>query len=303
MSKSRYWQLLLAMILFTASAGAQDIIPLWEDIEMPFHIENSVKEYEKEAYGVICVFKVTDPELTVYKAKGENSGKAVILLPGGGYTLESIYHEGHNLAKHMAQQGITAAVLKYRLPDPETSDAPHMVPITDTRRALRLLDEKAEKYGINKDEIGVMGFSAGSHLATITSLWLSENKVENPDFSALIYGVTDLSKDNQRWLEECLYHREMTKEEIAQNTLLNLVNNNTPPAFLVHAYDDNVCNVKESTLYAQQLVDHDILVEMHLFPKGGHGFGMGRAEDGTDQWMQLFINWLKTNNFKQENLN
>ena len=260
--------------------------------------ENNVIEYEKEAWGVICVFNVVDPVLTVYKAEGENSGKAVILLPGGGYTLESIYHEGHNLAKVLASQGITAAVLKYRLPNPETSDKPHMVAITDTRRALSLLDEKADEYGINKDAIGLMGFSAGSHLATITSLWVSEKKEENPDFSALIYGVTNLSKGNQEWLEESLYHRKMTMEEIAQNTLLKLVGQDTPPAFILHAYDDETCHYTESTLYAQRLLEYGIPHEMHLFPKGGHGFGMGREEDGTDQWLQLFANWLKRSEFK-----
>ena len=80
-----------------------------------------------------------------------------------------------------------------------------------------------------------------------------------------------------------------------KNTLLDQVTTDTPPAFLAHAYDDDVCNVKESTLYAEKLFEHKVSVEMHLFPKGGHGFGIGRKEDGTDQWMQLFINWLKTN--------
>jgi len=140
-----------------------------------------------------------------------------------------------------------------------------------------------------------MGFSAGSHLATVTSLWRSEDKEENPNFSALIYGVTNLTDANLQWLEESLYFRKLTEEEMAQNRLLDLVSKDTPPAFLVHAYDDDICNVEETTLYAQKLFEHNVLVEMHLFPKGGHGFGMGRKEDGTDQWVQLFINWLKLN--------
>ena len=158
-----------------------------------------------------------------------------------------------------------------------------------------MLREKSEEYGINKEKVGVMGFSAGSHLATVASLWESENKDENPSFSALIYGVTNLSEANLKWIEESLYFRKLTEEEIAQNTLLNLVSTDTPPAFLVHAYDDDVCNVEESTLYAKKLFEHNVSVEMHLFPKGGHGFGMGRKEDGTDQWLHLFVNWLKTN--------
>jgi len=244
----------------------------------------------------MCVYNVTEPTLTVYKAEGKNTGNCVIIIPGGGYTCESIYHEGHNIAKVLVKQGITAAVLKYRLPDPETSDTPELVPLSDTRRALKLIRENAGKYYINKEKIGVMGFSAGSHLATVACLWKSEDKEENPDFSALIYGVTDLTEVNLKWLEESLYFRKLTKEEIDRNKLVDLVSEDTPPAFLVHAYDDSVCNVKETTLYAQKLFEHKILAEMHLFPKGGHGFGMGRKEDGTDQWLQLFVNWLKSNN-------
>ena len=87
-------------------------------------------------------------------------------------------------------------------------------------------------------------------------------------------------------------------EEIAQNTLLKLVGQDTPPAFILHAYDDETCHYTESTLYAQRLLEYGIPHEMHLFPKGGHGFGMGREEDGTDQWLQLFANWLKRSEFK-----
>jgi acetyl esterase/lipase len=244
----------------------------------------------------MCAFNVTEPTLTFYKAEGNNTGKAVIIIPGGGYSIVAIYHEGHDLAKVLAEQGITAAVLKYRLPNPESSDQPNLVPLSDARRALKLLRNNADKYGIHKEKVGVLGFSAGSHLSTVTSLWKSEDSDEIPNFSALIYGVTNLSEANQKWLEESLYYRKLTKEEVAQNRLLDLVTKDTPPAFLVHAYDDDVCNVEETTLYAQKLFEHKVSVEMHLFPKGGHGFGMGRREDGTDQWVRLFVNWLILHN-------
>ncbi len=99
-----------------------------------------------------------------------------------------------------------------------------------------------------------------------------------------------------KWLEESLYFRKLTNEEIDQNRLLDLVSENTPPAFLVHASDDDVCLVEETNLYAQQLNEHNVLAEVHIFSKGGHGFGLGRKEDGTDQWIGLFVNWLKINN-------
>jgi acetyl esterase/lipase len=271
----------------------QEVINLWGEGEKPYYKENALQEYEKEAYGTTCVFNITEPTLTIYKAKGINTGKAVLIIPGGGYSLVAMYHEGFDLAELLAENGITAAILKYRLPNPQSSDQPHLVPLTDARRALKLMREKADAYSINKAEVGVMGFSAGSHLATVLSLWKSDDEDENPNFSALIYGVTNLSADNIKWLEESLYYRKLTEEEIAKNTLLNLVSEDTPPAFLVHAYDDKVCKIEETTLYADKLFENNIEVECHLFPKGGHGFGTGRKEDGTDQWVPLFMNWVK----------
>ncbi len=273
---------------------AQDVYQLWEDQEKPYYKDNSLSEYEKvSSFNVVCAYDVTEPTLTVYKAESANSGRAVILLPGGGYSLVAVYHEGHDLAKVLAKQGITTAVLKYRLPKTESSDQPHLVPLADTRRALKLLRTHSELYGFDKDKLGVMGFSAGSHLATVASLWKSDDEAENPSFSGLIYGVTNLSEENQKWLEKSLYHRKLTAEEVAQNTLLNLVSKDTPPAFLAHAYDDEICGVEESLLYAEQCAKHGVPIEMHLFSRGGHGFGMGRKEDGTAQWVQLFAEWLK----------
>ena len=289
-----YFFFLVLFSLVIRESKAQDVYKLWDGQIKPFFKENNVKEYEKESWGTMCVFNVTEPTLTVYKAKGENTSKAIIIIPGGGYTLEAIYHEGYDVAEVLSKHGITAAVLKYRLPNPETSDRPNMVPLTDARRALKLLREQSGKYGINKEKIGVMGFSAGSHLATVASLWRSDDQEENPNFSILIYGTTNLTKANLQWLEESLYHRKLTEEEVAQNSLLELVSENTPPAFLVHAYDDDVCDVRESILYARELFNNKVMVEMHLFPKGGHGFGLGREEDGTNQWIQLCINWLKS---------
>jgi len=286
--------LLLLFILFGRLSVAQDIYKLWEGLEKPYYKENTLEEYQEELWDTRCLFNVTEPTLTVYKAKGENIGKAVIIIPGGGYELVAMYHEGYDVAEELASQGITAAVLKYRLPNPETSDQPNLVPLSDTRRALVLLRDMAGKYGFETDKVGVLGFSAGSHLATVASLWESDRVEENPNYSALIYGVTNLTETNLQWLEESLYFRKLTDVEIDQNRLLDLVSENTPPAFLVHAYDDDVCLVEETTLYAQRLHESNVLVEVHLFSRGGHGFGMGREEDGTDQWPKLFVNWLKS---------
>jgi acetyl esterase/lipase len=285
--------LIFSFLLLADAVIAQDVYNLWEGVTKPYYKENNLKEYEEEAWNTMCVFDITEPTLTIYKAEGSNSGKAVVIIPGGGYELVAMYHEGYDLAEALSKQGITAAVLKYRLPKTESSDKPELVPLSDARRALKLMRGMADKYEFRKNEVGVIGFSAGSHLSTVTCLWKSDDKEENPDFAGLIYGVTILSEDNQKWLEESLYHRKMTEEEVKKNTLLDLVTAETPPSFLVHSYDDETCKVAESTLYADKLFENDVPVEMHLFPKGGHGFGMGREGTGTTQWVQLFINWMK----------
>jgi acetyl esterase/lipase len=290
------FSLTLFFLCFGKISTAQDVYNLWEDGKKPYYKENNLKEYKKELYETICLFNVTQPTLTVYKAKDNNLGKAVVIIPGGGYELVAMYHEGYDVAEKLSTQGITAAVLKYRLPNPESSNQPNLVPLADTRRALQLLRDMSDTYGIDEEKVGVMGFSAGGHLATVASLWETDNKKEKPNYSAQIYGVTDLTEANMKWLEKSLYFRKLTNEEIDQNTLLDLVTANTPPTFLVHAYDDTVCNVEETTLYAKKLFEHNVLVETHLFPKGGHGFGLGRSKDGTDQWVDLFVNWLKVNN-------
>lgn len=287
-----------AVLLCVSSVSAQpdnskQEILLYGEKPMPYNKPHELVEYEAVCWGARCVYQVVTPTLTLFKPKHNTSKAAVVILPGGGYETEAVYHEGFDIAKKLAHEGITAAVLKYRLPNPRTSSHPHLVPITDVRAALRWLRRHHKSLNLALDRIGVMGFSAGSHLATVASVNPSSNSVENPDFSLLIYGVTRLNEENKKWLEESLFHRPMTEEEIAQNTLLERISSSTPPAFLVHALDDDVCHYSESTLYAEALKANKVHVELHLFATGGHGFGAGHQRHGTDQWLPLAANWIK----------
>jgi acetyl esterase/lipase len=294
---SLFRQVYLILLLLTVvlMAKGQDVLDLWSDEDIPNFKQNNLEEFEAQAYGTNCVYNVTKPTLTIYKPTGENSGKAVLIIPGGGYGLVAMYHEGYDIAKILSENGITAAVLKYRLPNPKSSTLPENVPYSDATKAMKKLRNVSAEYGFQKDKVGVMGFSAGSHLATVLGLWENADSDAFPNFSALIYGVTDLSSENLKWLEESLYYRSLTAEEIKKNTLLEQITAETPPAFLTHALDDDVCRLEESTLYAQKLKEKNVPFEIHVFPKGGHGFGKGRESDGTDQWLGLFINWLKWN--------
>jgi acetyl esterase/lipase len=283
---------LFALVLSPA-LPAQQVIPIWGEDEPPYARSHSIEEYEAECWQVICAYQVVNPTLTLYPPQGEGNGTMVVILPGGGYEAEAVYHEGYEIADKLSRLGIAAAVLKYRLPNPETATKPERVPATDVRQALKLLREQQSSLGFEASKFGVLGFSAGSHLATVTSVNRSTEPLLNPDFSILIYGVTRLTPENHQWLEETLYHRKMTPDEMAEQTLLERVDASTPPAFLVHAYDDETCHYSESTLYAEALNRNGVEAELHLYARGGHGFGSGRDEDGTSQWIGLAADWLK----------
>jgi acetyl esterase/lipase len=285
--------LIACLVCAVPALWAEDVVPLWEG-EAPYSKSNSLEEYVKvSSYGVPCAYEVTTPTLTIHPALGTNSGRAMIVMPGGGYTEESVVAEGQLIAEFLASRGVTAAVLKYRLPLVEASDQPHLLPLADARRAVSLMKSMAETYGFDPSRVGVMGFSAGGHLATAASVLRSENPDENPAFSALIYPVTTMAAENQKWLEETLFHRPMTAEEIRQYSLVDHVDASTPPAFLAHAYDDDVVPILESEVYAEALTAAGQEVEVHFFARGGHGFGPGRSGDGTDQWLGLLANWIK----------
>jgi acetyl esterase/lipase len=283
---------LIFLIITAHFVAAEDIINLWEG-PAPYSKANTLEEFVKQSWGVPCAHNVTTPTLTVFPARGENSGRSMVILPGGGYEVESIVAEGRQIAEHLAANGITAAVLKYRLPLAEASDHPHLLPITDARRALSLMRSMAGEYGYDPSMVGIMGFSAGGHLATAVSVLRTEKNDEKPDFSALVYPVTTLSTENREWLEESLFHRAMTEEERRQYALVDHVDVQTPPAFLIHAYDDDVVPISESEAYAEALRAAGQEVEVHFFARGGHGFGPGRSEDGTDQWLALVADWIK----------
>jgi acetyl esterase/lipase len=282
----------LLLVLVPLVSSGEEAIDIWEG-SPPYSKANTLEEYVKESWGVPCVHNVTKPTLTIHPAKGENSGRAMVVLPGGGYVLESFLAEGREIAEYLSSRGITAAVLKYRLPMAEASDQPHLVPLTDARRAISLMKSMADDHGFDPSKVGIMGFSAGGHLAAAASVLTSDNDDEIPDFSALIYPVTTMAPENRKWLEEDLFHRPMTAEEQRQYSLVDNVTAETPPAFLLHAYDDDVVPISESIVFAEALTAVGQDVEVHFFAEGGHGFGPGRPEDGTAQWLGLLADWIK----------
>ncbi len=149
--------------------------------------------------------------------------------------------------------------------------------------------EKADKYGFNKNKIGLIGFSAGAHLSA-TSCVLSDEK---PDFALLIYGYFGPSEAPENTSGKKLTLDNMTKKDFETMNIISLVSSETPPTFLAHSMDDEVCPFEGTIQYATALEASKVPVEVHLFPTGKHGYGLGRGEDGTDQWLNLAVSWVK----------
>jgi len=285
--------LTIIFLLCSSVAQAQQELALWPDQAPPYSKPVENLEYVDDCWGgVRCAHRVTNPTLTLYPAE-ENPQTWVLVAPGGGYGLVAIYHEGSEIAEAFVARGISAAVLKYRVPDSRTATEPEKVPFADFRRAMEILRAQQEQAGISAGKIGVVGFSASGHLAVYSMVHPDPNPMLNPDFAILVYGTSRLNPVNRDWLEKNLYYRPLTAEEEQREELLNWVTENTPPAFFVHAVDDDVSHYTESTMYADALRDKGVDAEVHLFARGGHGFGPGRDSDGTSQWIDLAANWIK----------
>jgi len=284
--------LFITFILCSSVAQAQQERELWSDQAPPYSKPVENLEYIDDCWGgVRCAHRVTIPTLTLYLSE-EKSQAWVLIMPGGGYDVVAIYHEGSEIAEAFAERGISAAVLKYRVPDDRTATQPEKVPFADFRRAMQMLRDEQEKSGVRDGKIGAVGFSASGHLAVYSMVHPDPTPELNPDFAVLVYGTSRLDSVNREWLEKSLYYRPMTDEEAQREEMLNLVTKDTPPAFLVHAVDDDVSPYTESTLYADALRKNGVDAELHLFAKGGHGFGPGRDGDGTSQWLDLAANWI-----------
>ena len=246
------------------------------------------------------ITEVAVPQLTVYRPQNKNSnGKAILICPGGGYKIIAIQHEGHQIARWYSERGYTAAVLKYRLPEEELLTESWEVPLMDAEEGMRFLRKHASKWGYAEDKIGVLGFSAGGHLASSVSVHHhpTNGKVPSskPNFSILVYPVIsmDTTITHQGSRQNLLGEKLNTEWE---NYFSNekQVNGDTPPAFLVHSWDDGGVPAENSIRYAKALHRYEIPVELHLFQKGGHGYGRGNYEQhgNAAAWLELSDRWI-----------
>lgn len=279
------------------------IVNLWKG-EIPGGIENST--YKEEVFkledGKIRIRKVTNPTLTIFIPKVKmKSQTAIVICPGGGYTHLAVDSEGEEIAAWLNKEGITAAVLKYRLPDNTIMKNKSVAPLQDAQEAIRILRRNAAVYNINPDKIGVMGFSAGGHLASTLALhydaevYPHDTISAKPDFQILIYPVISMQPEiTHSGSQNNLLGSKASKEQRDYFSGELNVTKDTPPAFIVHAEDDKTVPVINSINYFLALKNKNISAELHIYQAGGHGFGLAANRNiNASQWPLQCITWLK----------
>jgi acetyl esterase/lipase len=289
--------------LFSFTTMAQQVLPLYTTIPNS-KTDPSVKEKsEATKEGILRISEVVEPTLTVFlPAKGKGNGTAVVICPGGGYWIVAAGHEGYDVAKEFAAVGIAAFVLKYRLPDSRIQINPEIAPLQDAQRAIQLVRERAKEWSINPQQVGIMGFSAGGHLASTVGTKFNQPVIENkagvnlrPDFMILIYPV--ISSDAliaHKGSFEKLLGKDASSEKLLLYSNEKQVTAQTPPTFLVHASDDNGVSGLNSTAFYEALLKNKVPAELHLYQNGGHGFGM-KNPTTKDAWMDRLMNWMRAN--------
>jgi acetyl esterase/lipase len=294
----------LIMSSFSFGLYAQNhTLKVWPEKIPGSKVAEGYKEETMMDDGRPRISKVTDPELIVYLPEKEKAnGTAVVICPGGGYGRLAIDHEGWDVAKWFNKRGVAGIVLKYRLPSDAIMSDKSIGPLQDVQEAIRIVRRKAAEWNIDPGKVGVMGFSAGGHLAGTASTMYNEKVYTvndgisaRPDFSILMYGVLSMEEDiTHKGSLENLLGKNPSKE--MQNKFSNElhVTKETPPAFLVHSEDDGAVPVENSIRYFQALKKNSVPGELHIYEKGGHGYGLAIGRGTESQWPVACETWLKS---------
>lgn len=286
--------LFLVFSLFLSSQ-AQEVIPLWPENQLPNSKGLGLEEREENQRTRVVKY----PTVTAFFPNQEhNTGMAVVICPGGGYRHLAIHKEGYQIAKWLNTKGINAFVLKYRLPESEDLIEAYKAPMQDAQRAIRLVRANAKEWKIDPQKVGIMGGSAGGHLAAsvATHPETDWSKIEDnldtlsfaPNFLILLYPVVTGSGSLDR-----LMGTSASEKLRDFFTLDRHVNAQTPPTFLIHADDDSGVTSLNSIRFYEALKKRKVSAEMHIFRSGGHGFGLGYSKDALAVWPVLLTNWLE----------
>ncbi|WP_373524516.1 alpha/beta hydrolase [Aquiflexum sp.] len=292
---------LIALSFLTPLVFAQTTYPLYGNDPIPNSIDVPNEEMsEASAAGILRISKVTKPTLTAYlPSKDKATGQAVIVCPGGGYTILAASHEGSDVAEEFVKKGIAAFVLKYRLPSDETMIDKTIGPLQDAQQAILMVRENAEKWNIKQDQIGIMGFSAGGHLASTVGTHYNNQTIPNhkgtslrPDFMILVYPVITFDpKIGHSGSAQNLLGENPTQAMRDYFSNEKQVNSKTPLTYLVHAKNDPV-SIQNSYVFEEALKNFNIPGSTTYFEEGGHGFGMINRTSKV-KWMDEVEKWMK----------
>ena len=274
---------LIATCLITASLSAsaqkKTAILLWD--------ENPLEQSEAKSERVKAQDFKTDPAITVYTPKNP-TGKTILMCPGGGYVHQATGHEGHDMADWMNSQGITYAVLKYRLPYGDNT-----IPLADAEQAMRILRKYADELGVDPQKIGIAGASAGGHLASTLATHYSSAETR-PDFQILFYPVVSMDADKTHMGSRINLIGENPSDELVKLYSNELqVTPDTPKAFIMLSSDDKVVVPANSIDYYMALLNNNVPASIHAYPSGGHGWGFRDNFPFKRQWTEELEKWLR----------
>jgi len=279
--------LILCVCSFSLALTAQEEIKLYKNGAKD---TNGITEAESKDKNNF-VINITDARMYAYIApQGKTNGTAVLICPGGGYRGISVEKEGFSIAKWFNQLGVSAFVLYYRMPNGHND-----IPLKDAQKALEIIHQKAKAWNIDENKIGIMGFSAGGHLASTVGTHF-KSKMDRPSFMILCYPVVTMNKE--------LTHSGSRVNLLGENpsdALVKLYSNelqvteNTPPTFIIHNIDDKAVPIANSEHLLKALQEKKVPAELHKFDVGGHGFGMLKRGLPEDNWPDLLKSWLLAN--------
>ncbi|MBN2029311.1 alpha/beta hydrolase [bacterium] len=295
--------MIIILLIYESGFGQNFTIPLWQENIPNYQKTNEVET--RDTTDIVIIRRVQEPDISVYlPARRNANSQAVVICPGGGYAVLAYDWEGIDIAKMLNAQGIAAIVLKYRLPGSESNIVRHQSPLLDAQRAIRMTRYCADEWNIKKDQIGIMGFSAGGHLASTAGTHFdsgdpdSEDPVETissrPDFMILMYPVITFTQSFMHQGSRNALLGESPDPFLIEYYSNELqVSEETPPAFLIHASDDQTVPVENSLVFYQALKEKGVPAEMHIYPEGGHGFSLAIGNNHLHSWTERCIDWLK----------
>ena len=286
----------------------RETIPLWPSDPPGFGGQTIARDWTMNGppgSRQLWIRGVPRPEINVFRP-ADPDGSALLVLPGGGYGFLSVENEGLHAAQRFNADRITVFILTYRLPG-EGWERRHLVPLQDAQRAMRLIRARAQDFGIDPDRLGVLGFSAGGHLAadlcvahseaTYSPLDDADRLSARPAYAGLVYPLVTLEpgRSESRSLDQLL-GQDPPPDLVRQRSPLTRISAATPPNFLVHAIDDPTVPVAHSQLWLAACLASRVPCEAHIFSEGGHGFGLSLPPDRPgSRWPDLFAAWLRRN--------